>query len=116
MSGASPLSSASRLDANSALSLIKEKDLELIQLKQVNAEAEVKLLQSQINPHFLYNALNSITSLALIDGVKTQKMAYALADLFKYSINSKGNKMTTISDELTMVKNYLMALIFQKVW
>ena len=89
------------------LALIKEKDLELIQLKQVNAEAEVKLLQSQINPHFLYNALNSITSLALIDGVKTQKMAYALADLFKYSINSKGNKMTTISDELTMVKNYL---------
>jgi len=87
--------------------LVKEKDLELSQLKQVNAESEVKLLQSQINPHFLYNSLNSIASLAPIDTSKTQKMAYALSDLFKYTINRQGKKMSTVKDEVTMVKNYL---------
>lgn len=87
--------------------LIKEKDLELSQLKEVNAQAEVKLLQSQINPHFLYNSLNSIASLAPIDALKTQKMAHSLSDLFKYSINRKGENTSTIKDEIEMVKTYL---------
>ena len=88
-------------------SIIKQKDVELSHLKALNSEAEVKLLQSQINPHFLYNALNSIASLAQTDGVKTEKMALSLSDLFKYSINRKGKKNSTIGDEVDMVNNYL---------
>ncbi len=87
--------------------LVREKDLELSQLKQVNAESETKLLQSQINPHFLYNSLNSIASLAPIDANKTQKMAHSLSDLFKYSINRKGKEISTVKDEIDMVKSYL---------
>ena len=87
--------------------LIKQKDIELSNLKAINAQAEVKLLQSQINPHFLYNALNSIASLAQTDAVKTEKMALSLSDLFKYTINRKGKKKSTIGDEVEMVKNYL---------
>jgi sensor histidine kinase YesM len=87
--------------------LIKQKDIELSSLKAANAQAEVRLLQSQINPHFLYNALNSIASLAQTDGVKTEKMALSLSDLFKYTINRKGKKSNTIKDEVDMVKNYL---------
>lgn len=87
--------------------LIKQKDIELSNLKAINAQAEVKLLQSQINPHFLYNALNSIASLAQTDGAKTEKMALSLSDLFKYTINRKGKKNSTIRDEVEMVKTYL---------
>jgi len=88
-------------------SLVNEKDVELSQLKEVNAQAEVKLLQSQINPHFLYNALNSIASLAHKNAGKTEKMALSLSDLFKYTINRKGKKDSTIGDEVEMVTNYL---------
>ncbi|NMH88547.1 sensor histidine kinase [Flavivirga algicola] len=88
-------------------SLIKQKDVELSKLKEVNAQAEVKLLQSQINPHFLYNSLNSIATLASTDTAKTEKMALSLSDLFKYTINRKGKKESSISDEVQMVKNYL---------
>ena len=88
-------------------SLVKQKDVELSKLKELHAQAETKLLQSQINPHFLYNSLNSIASLAPIDSVKTQKMAHSLSDLFKYSINRKGKKMSTVKDEIEMVKAYL---------
>lgn len=87
--------------------LIKQKDIELSSLKALNAQAEVKLLQSQINPHFLYNALNSIASLAHTDASKTENMALSLSDLFKYTINRKGKKKNAIRDEVEMVKTYL---------
>ena len=88
-------------------SLVKEKDLELSRLQEAKAEAEVKMLQSQINPHFLYNALNSIASLAHTDADKTEKMALSLSDLFRHSINRKGKKVNTLGDELSLVRNYL---------
>lgn len=88
-------------------SLVKEKDVELSRLKEAKAEAEVKMLQSQINPHFLYNALNSIASLAHTDADKTEKMALSLSDLFRHSINRKGKKVNTFGDELSLVRNYL---------
>lgn len=88
-------------------SLVKEKDVELSRLKEAKAEAEVKMLQSQINPHFLYNALNSIASLAHTDADKTEKMALSLSDLFRHSINRKEKKVNTLGDELSLVRNYL---------
>lgn len=88
-------------------SLVKQKDIELSRLREAKAEAEVKVLQSQINPHFLYNALNSIASLAHTDANKTEKMALSLSDLFRHSINRKDKKVNTLSDELSLVQNYL---------
>jgi sensor histidine kinase YesM len=88
-------------------SLVKEKEVELSRLREAKAEAEVKMLQSQINPHFLYNALNSIASLAHTDADKTEKMALSLSDLFRHSINRKGAKVNTLGDELSLVRNYL---------
>jgi two-component system, LytTR family, sensor kinase len=88
-------------------SLVKEKDVELSRLREAKAEAEVKMLQSQINPHFLYNALNSIASLAHTDANKTEKMALSLSDLFRHSINRKEKKVNTLGDEMYLVRNYL---------
>jgi len=88
-------------------SIIRKKDLELSQLKELQLATELNSLHAQINPHFLYNALNSIASLAKSDGNKTEKMALTLSDLFRYSVNRKGEKMTTIKEEVEMVENYL---------
>ena len=88
-------------------SLVKEKDVELSKLKEANAQSELKLLQSHINPHFLYNALNSIAGLAHSNPDKTEKMALSLSNLFRYSINKKGQKMSTVKEEVLMVENYL---------
>lgn len=87
--------------------LIIENETKLTNLKELKAKAELKSLQSQINPHFLYNSLNSIASLAPVDAQKTQKMAHSLSDLFKYSINRKDKKTSTVHDEVEMVKTYL---------
>tara|TARA_R110001592_G_scaffold169759_1_gene406435 strand:+ start:956 stop:2818 length:1863 start_codon:yes stop_codon:yes gene_type:complete len=87
--------------------IIVENENKLSHLRELKTKAELKSLQAQINPHFLYNSLNSIASLAKIDADKTQQMAYSLSDLFKYSINRKGENTSTIKEEVEMVKTYL---------
>lgn len=87
--------------------LVKQKELELSRLKELNAQNELKSLHAHINPHFLYNALNSIASLMHESTEKAEEMILALSDLFRYSINRKEKKMSTIEDEVLMVENYL---------
>jgi sensor histidine kinase YesM len=81
-----------------------EKELELSRLRELKTKAE---LDSKINPHFLYNALNSIADLAVTDGRKGRKMTIALAELFRYSINYSDNNYSTVKDELAMAEVYL---------
>lgn len=71
-------------------------------------QAELTALQSQINPHFLCNTLESIRGQALLDGNKEiAKMMEALASYFRYSISRRGN-FVTLRDELNNIKNYMM--------
>ena len=84
-----------------------EKELELTRLRELKAKAELDALHSKVNPHFLYNALNSIADLSVTDGKKARKMTVALADLFRYSINYSNNNYSTIRDEVEMADVYL---------
>ncbi len=70
-------------------------------------EAEMNALQSQINPHFLYNTLEAIRGYALDKGVmEISDMTEALSSLFRYSIKKQG-KYVSIAEELENVKCYL---------
>lgn len=71
-------------------------------------EAELAALQSQINPHFLYNTLDSIRGQAIIDhNYEIANMVKALAGFFRYSISRMGS-LVTLRDELANVKNYMV--------
>lgn len=71
-------------------------------------DAEIHALQSQINPHFLYNTLDSIRGLALMnEDDEVADMTEALSVFFRYSIGQKGHTVT-LQDELDNIKNYLM--------
>ncbi len=73
-------------------------------------EAELLLLQAQINPHFLYNTLDSIYCRAIIDKSDTiADMVSALSDLFKMSL-SKGRKVITVREELDYIGKYMALL------
>lgn len=76
--------------------------------KVFDKQAELTALQSQINPHFLYNTLESIRGQVLLDGnEETAKMIETLASFFRYSISRKGN-FVTLRDELANIQNYMM--------
>jgi LytS/YehU family sensor histidine kinase len=87
--------------------MVNKKDVELAKMKELKNQAELNALHSRINPHFLYNSLNSIASLAHINPDKTENMAVALSELFRYSINKENKTYVTVKEELEMVKKYL---------
>lgn len=69
-------------------------------------QAELDALQSQINPHFLYNTLECIRGLAVIEGIQQiAQMTESLSSLFRYSISTKGNLVTLLS-ELNNTRSY----------
>lgn len=84
-----------------------QKELELSRLRELKTKAELEALHSKINPHFLYNALNSIADLSVTDGKKGRRMTIALADLFRYSINYSDHNYSTVKDEIAMAEVYL---------
>jgi two-component system, LytTR family, sensor kinase len=86
---------------------LNEKELEVTRLIALKTKAELDALHSKINPHFLYNALNSIADLSITDGKKARKMTIALADLFRYSINYSDHNYSTVKDEVEMAEVYL---------
>lgn len=70
-------------------------------------EAELDALQSQINPHFLYNTLECIRGQAVVEGADTiSEMARALSEFFRYSISRK-EKLVLLPDEFRNVKDYV---------
>lgn len=70
-------------------------------------EAELLLLQSQINPHFLYNTLDSLYFMAVIEQAdEIAEMVLALSDTFKLSLN-RGEKLIEVRDEIEKIKAYM---------
>ncbi|MEL7598095.1 MAG: histidine kinase, partial [Clostridiaceae bacterium] len=76
-------------------------------LKALLKETELKALQSQVNPHFLFNILSVITESALIEGAdKTLSMVEKISGMLRYSLTSF-HKEVKLEDELEMVKRYV---------
>ena len=79
----------------------------LYQQNILKTEAELKYLRSQINPHFLYNTLDSLTGLAAEHGDKEIiRFSKSLASIFRYSL--RGEDMVPLANELKMIDNYLL--------
>ena len=73
-------------------------------------EAQLKYLQAQINPHFLFNTLNAGVQLSLIEGAeRTGQFLENVADFFRYNVKKIGED-TTIQDEIHMIDTYIYIL------
>ncbi|MFH2142167.1 MAG: histidine kinase [Bacteroidota bacterium] len=82
--------------------LLREKELE-----NSIRKAELDLLRSQIKPHFLFNALNSVNSLTLSDSLKARDMIVKLSEYFRFSLGIKDEQMISFSEEIYYSKLYL---------
>ena len=69
--------------------------------------SELENLKKQLNPHFLFNALNSIKALTLFDGVKARESIIQLSDLLRLSLNLGEQQRATLSEEIRLAENYL---------
>ena len=88
-------------------SAMKEKEL---MMETHLKEAQLKYLQAQINPHFLFNTLNAGAQLAMLEGAdKTNRYVQNMADFFRYSVK-KNNDIVNIDEELKLVDSYIYIL------
>jgi two-component system, LytTR family, sensor kinase len=77
------------------------------QLKNLVRETELNMLKSQINPHFLFNSLNSISSLTMSSPAEARDMIIRLSDFLRYSLKHRENEFVPLDQELGHMKDYL---------
>jgi sensor histidine kinase YesM len=75
--------------------------------KQKEVEAELAWLKNQINPHFLFNTLNNISSLTQIDADKAQDTVMQLSDLLRYAMYETNKPKVALEGEVEFMRNYI---------
>lgn len=85
----------------------REKVISEGELKALIKESELNSLKSQINPHFLFNSLNSISSLTIISPERAREMIIKLSEFLRYSLSKDDKQLTTLGQEINNVNRYL---------
>jgi len=88
-------------------SRLAEKVARQAQLEAQVREGELKMLRSQINPHFLFNSLNSVSSLTVTNPLKARDMIVKLSDFMRYSLSSRNEQPVTLGNEMESLRLYL---------
>lgn len=90
-----------------SLSNLAEKNSREAKLESLVRETELKMLRSQINPHFLFNSLNSVSSLTVTDPDKARTMVIKLSEFMRYALSRKDEQPVTLQSELDNLRLYL---------
>lgn len=85
----------------------KEIERRTLELQLLAQDAELRALRAQIDPHFLFNSLNSISALTTVDPEKARSMTILLGDFFRKSLNLSAQKYILLKDELDLISDFL---------
>ncbi len=86
---------------------LNRSEIERFRLMSSVKEAELRALKSQVNPHFIFNSLNSLRALIEEDPERARKAVTQLANLLRYSLQSGQQETVPFEDELEVVNDYL---------
>lgn len=77
------------------------------ELEKENLQTELKMLKNQLNPHFLFNTLNNLYTLALMKSDKTPEMISRLSDMFQFILYECNAPSITLGKEMSLINNYV---------
>ncbi len=86
---------------------LQDLNLKIARVEQQKLEAELKTLKGQLNPHFLFNSLNNIYSLALIKSDKVPDLILRLSDLMRHIIYESRENFIPLEKEIEFVNNFI---------
>ncbi len=84
-----------------------KKEKEAFHLKNENLETELKFLKSQVNPHFLFNALNNIYSLAVMQAPQTPESIMQLSEILRYMVYDSNENNVSLKSEINYIENFV---------
>lgn len=76
-------------------------------LQKESIKLQYKALKNQVNPHFLFNSLNSLTTLVYRDQGQAAKFIKQLSDVYRYILEHKDNELVTVQEEINFAKKYI---------
>jgi len=86
--------------------ITKEKEAQ--NSKNEAVKFQYKALQAQVNPHFLFNSLNTLSSMITIEPQKAEDFVNHLSKLYRYVLDNKDNELVNITEEILYIKNYVV--------
>lgn len=93
--------------------LVKESESEIVrseQLERAKAEAELEALKNQIDPHFIFNSLNTLSHLIEEKPQKAKQFNDNLADVYRYILHNKGRELVLLQEEMEFMNDYFSLL------
>lgn len=93
--------------------MVKESESEMIrneQLERARAEAELEALKNQIDPHFIFNSLNTLSHLIEEKPLKAKQFNDTLADVYRYILQNKARDLVLLRDEMDFLNSYFLLL------
>jgi two-component system, LytTR family, sensor histidine kinase AlgZ len=90
-----------------AIETSHEAERQVVEARTLAREAELQALRNQINPHFLFNSLHSISALATQDGGRAREMCIRLADFLRSSLGLGSRENIPLREELALARSYL---------
>jgi hypothetical protein len=96
-----------KLQVEDSQTKLRDQELAVRELAVAASQAQARALQSQINPHFFFNTLNTISALVDDDPAAARQMIGRLADLFRYTLSCTHADAVTLSEEVQFVRDYL---------
>lgn len=85
----------------------QQQEKSLVQIKHQQLQTELRLLQQQINPHFLFNTLNNLYALCLQQSPNAPKLVVQLANLLRYVVTQGQRERVSLQEELSYIQDYL---------
>jgi hypothetical protein len=98
------------LEGIAGYELWKNKMTENVQLSRANRQSRLQGLKSQVNPHFLFNSLNSLSSLIYEDEEKAEQFLDEMSKVYRYMLRNEEGELVTLSMELNFVNSYYYLL------
>ena len=89
---------------------LRQEKIEVLTLKQKNTEAELAVLKGQIDPHFFFNTLTTLSSLVRSNNAATIQFIDHMADTFRYMLDARGRNVVTVKDELRFLESYVFMM------
>jgi two-component system, LytTR family, sensor kinase len=89
---------------------LRQEKIEFLLLQQQNTETELAALKSQIDPHFLFNTLTTLSSLVRNNSKETVSFIDHMADTFRYMLENRSQKVVVVKDELSFLHSYIFMM------
>jgi two-component system sensor histidine kinase AlgZ len=86
---------------------VRQLENQRLQMTVLAQDAELRMLRTQVDPHFLFNSLNSVSALVAIDAARARAMIVQLADFFRHSLGMQAGRKVRLDAELRLVRDFV---------